>query len=76
MSENYEVFIKTYGEKLAYLPRAVFDRSKEQITYALADAILLSKTSHLLGSTWSSFSEIAMRLSSEKQIIEMSDFDF
>jgi hypothetical protein len=76
LRENYEVFANTYGKKLLYLKRSLYDRSKEQIQYALADAILLSKTSHLLGSNWSSFSEIAMRLSSNKQVVEMSGIDF
>lgn len=76
LAENYEVFIGTYKEKLLYLPRTVYDRSKEQILYGLADAILLSQTSHLLGSTWSSFSEIAMRLSTCIRKIEMSGVDF
>lgn len=76
LPENYEVFINTYGNKLFYLSRKVYDRSKEQILYGLADAILLSKTTHLLGSTWSSFSEIAMRLSSGMKKIEMSGVDF
>lgn len=76
LPENYEVFIGTYKDKLLYLPRTVYDRSKEQILYGLADAILLSQTSHLLGSTWSSFSEIAMRLSTCMKKIEMSGVDF
>jgi hypothetical protein len=76
LPENYEVFIGTYKDKLLYLPRTVYDRSKEQILYGLADAILLSQTSHLLGSTWSSFSEIAMRLSTGMRKIEMSGVDF
>jgi len=76
LPENYEVFRKTYGNKLSYLQRNVYDRSKEQILYGLADAILLSKASHLLGSTWSSFSEIAMRLSKSIEKVEMSGVDF
>jgi len=76
LPENYEVFKNTYGNKLSYLPRTLFDRSKEQIYYALADAVLLSKTSHFLGSTWSSFSEAAMRLSQSIKKIEMSGVDF
>jgi hypothetical protein len=76
LPENYEVFIGTYKDKLLYLPRTVYDRSKEQILYGLADAILLSQSTHLLGSTWSSFSEIAMRLSTCMKKIEMSGVDF
>jgi signal peptidase I len=76
LPENYEVFIETYKENLLYLPRTIYDRSKEQILYGLADAILLSKSTHLLGSTWSSFSEMAMRLSQSIKKIEMSGVDF
>jgi hypothetical protein len=76
LPENYEVFIGTYKDKLLYLPRTVYDRSKEQILYGLADAILLSQSTHLLGSTWSSFSEIAMRLSTCLKKVEMSGVDF
>jgi hypothetical protein len=54
----------------------VYDRSEEQIKYALADALLLSKAQKLLGSTWSSFSELAMRMSNTFSTIEMSGRDF
>lgn len=76
LKENYQVFEDYYGEKLKYLKRDLYDRSAEQIKYALADAILLSKCNKLLGSTWSSFSELAMRLSSSYDEIEMSGRDF
>ena len=56
--------------------RSLFDRSKEQLYYALADAILLSRAPRLLGSTWSSFSELAMRLAPQKMVVEMSGTDF
>jgi hypothetical protein len=76
LPENYEVFRRQYGERMCYLPRQVYDRSREQIIYALADAILLSRCEMLLGSTWSSFSELAMRLSTTYSHIEMSGKDF
>jgi hypothetical protein len=76
LPENYEVFVGAYKSNLLYLPRVAFDRSKQQIVYALADVILLSQTQHLLGSTWSSFSEIAMRFSTCLNKIEMSGLDF
>lgn len=74
--ETYEIFEKYYGDRVSYLKRSVYDRSKEQIKYALADAILLSGCERLLGSTWSSFSELAMRLSTNFSEIEMSGTDF
>lgn len=76
LPENYEIFKQTYGDRLRYLPRRVYDRSREQIVYALADAILLSRCELLLGSTWSSFSELATRLSTTFEKIEMSGKDF
>ena len=76
MQQTYDIFQGYYGDKLAFLSREVYDRSKEQIIYALADAILLSKCKRLLGSTWSSFSEMAMRLTDGYESIEMSGEDF
>lgn len=76
LPENYKVFEDYYGDRLSYLKRDVYDRSKEQIKYALADAILLSKSQKLLGSTWSSYSELAMRMSITFSSIEMSGTDF
>jgi glycosyltransferase involved in cell wall biosynthesis len=76
LAENYDIFRKVYGERLLYLERQSFDRSKEQIAFALADAILLSRSSHFLGSTWSSFSELALRMSSSIAVVEMSGKDF
>jgi hypothetical protein len=76
MPETYKEFERYYGNKLSYLKRDVYDRSKEQIIFGLADAILLSRSQRLLGSTWSSFSELAMRLSTRFSSIEMSGKDF
>ena len=75
-SEPYAVFREMYGEKLAYLPREVFDRSTDQLRFALADAILLSKSTHFLCSSWSSFSELALRLAVGKPTVEWSGLDF
>lgn len=76
MPETYSEFQAKYGARLAFLPRSHFDRSAEQLHYALADAILLSRSPMLLGSTWSSFSELAMRLAPRRIGIEMSGKDF
>jgi len=73
---TYAEFQDRYGDRLAWLPRSLYDRSAEQLHYALADAILLSHASRLLGSTWSSFSELAMRMAKGKIEIEMSGRDF
>jgi hypothetical protein len=76
LPENYAAFQQCYGERLHYLQRNVYDRSREQLVYALADALLLSRCSRLLGSTWSSFSELAMRISTTLSAVEMSGKDF
>ncbi len=76
LPETYKIFQECFGEKCYLLKRDVYDRSKEQIIYAFADAILLSRCNRLLGSTWSSFSELAMRLSTTFSKIEMSGKDF
>jgi glycosyltransferase involved in cell wall biosynthesis len=74
--ETYEEFNRAYQGRLAWLKRRVYDRSAEQLQYALADAILLSRAPLLLGSTWSSFSELANRLSTRAMRVEMSGKDF
>lgn len=76
LPETYEIFADHFGEKLVRLQRTVYDRSLEQLHYAMADAILLGRSPLLLGSTWSSFSELAMRLAPEPIKIEMSGQDF
>jgi len=76
MPEIYDEFIRYYQDCLSFLPRKLYDRSTEQMHYALADAILLSKASLLLGSTWSSFTELAIRLAPDAQKVEMSGKDF
>jgi len=74
--ENYDVFLGQHQNEMAYLKREKYDRSKEQLYYALADAILLSRCNKLLGSNWSSFTELAMRLSPHKLSLELSGVDF
>jgi hypothetical protein len=74
--ETYRIFREAYGGRLAFLRRPIFDRSREQLVYALADAILLGKCARFLGSTYSTFSELAERYSTGFQSIEMSGKDF
>lgn len=76
LPSTYEKFTARYGDRIAWLPRARYDRSAEQLHYALADAILLSRAPRLLGSTWSSFSELAMRFAINGTKVEMSGRDF
>ncbi|WP_108880726.1 glycosyltransferase [Anderseniella sp. Alg231-50] len=74
--ETYVEFQERYGGRVAFLPRELYDRSSEQLMYALADALLLGRAPLLLGSTWSSFSELAIRLSAQNIEVEMSGKDF
>ena len=76
LPQTYAEFTDRYGDRLAWLPRQLYDRSAEQLHYALADAILLSRAPLMLGSTWSSFSELAMRLAPGGIKVEMSGKDF
>lgn len=76
LPETYSEFKALYGDRVAMLEREVYDRSAEQLRYALADALLLGSAPLLLGSSWSSFSELAMRLSPQRMKIEMSGKDF
>lgn len=75
-AQAYAAFADRYGDRLAWLERALYDRSAEQLCYGLADAILLARAPRMLGSTWSSFSELAQRLAPEPQQVEMSGVDF
>ncbi|MCP2669704.1 galactosyltransferase-related protein [Maricaulaceae bacterium EIL42A08] len=76
LPETYEMFTARFGSRAAHLSRQVNDRSREQLQYALADAILLSRAPRLLGSSWSSFSELAMRLAGSGLKVEMTGKDF
>ena len=73
---TYDEFQKAFGKRVQFLEREVDDRSEIQLKYALADAILLSKAPKMLGSNWSSFSELAMRLANSPSAVEMSGVDF
>jgi hypothetical protein len=72
----YGEFQSRYGARVTSLPRNVSDRSAQAIVYALADAILLGRAPRLLGSTWSSFSELAARLSAAPMTVELTGRDF
>jgi hypothetical protein len=73
----YQMFLDRYGsERVRYLKRNVFDRSKEQALYALADALLLAKATKIYGSNWSSFTELAMRFANGRASLEVAGVDF
>lgn len=76
LQQTYDAFLNRYGKRVVCLQRKEYDRSARQIQHALADAILLSRTPILLGSYWSSFSQLAKRLSRIDQQVEFSGKDF
>ena len=49
--------------------REAYDRSRDQVITGLVDAIMLSKTSILYGSNWSSFTELVIRLGVPKNML-------
>jgi hypothetical protein len=77
--DNINVFVQLKKEKslegrITFLNREIWDRSSEQLIFALADVILLAKTKLLFGSNWSSFSELVRRFSSSKMQLAGVDF--
>ena len=76
LPETYAEFKAYYGDRVTMLDRQFYDRSAEQMRYALADVLLLGRAPLLLGSFWSSFTELARRLAREPLTVEMSGRDF
>lgn len=54
---------RAFGNNVVTQERSVYDRSVAEVRAALIDLLLLARTRELLGSNWSSFTEIAHRLS-------------
>ncbi len=75
-AETYDLFAQRYGARLVTLARPVFDRSAAQLQYALADLMLLAAADLFLGSTWSSFSDVAQRLAPVGRPYEQSGQNF
>lgn len=63
-----------HASSISYIDRQCDDRGPECIKFAMADLIVLSRTKPLLGSTWSSFTEAAMRLGGPKALLAGTDF--
>jgi Polysaccharide pyruvyl transferase/N-terminal domain of galactosyltransferase len=61
--DNEEVRDIAEKYKLQYIDRREFDRSLNQIKSGVIDCFLLSKCTEILGSPWSSFTELGQRLS-------------
>lgn len=74
-AEAYETFVSKYSDNAVWLPRTDYSRSEDQLVYGLADMLLLARAPILLGSSWSSFTEVAHYFS-VNQMLEISGVDF
>jgi hypothetical protein len=73
-SNVYDELIKSFGNNIDFMKRDVFDRSSKQIRYAVVDLFVLSKTRLLLGSNWSTFTELVQKLGKKKTYLAGLDF--
>jgi len=76
LPETYAKFAERYGPRVSFIRRDVYDRSAQQLQYALADLIGLTQADLMLSSTWSSFSDMAQRLARYGRPAERSGHDF
>jgi len=60
--------------RILFVPRTCDDRDSECVQYAMIDVYALSKTKRLLGSNWSSYTELAERLGGLKAELAGQDF--
>lgn len=56
-------------DQIVFIDRQSDDRRGKNEQFAMADLLVLSRTKILLGSTWSSFTEAAMRLGGPKALL-------
>jgi Glycosyl transferase family 2. len=70
----YDEMFKQFGNCIIRIPRTIYDRSLKQLKYAVIDMILLSRTKYLLGSNWSTFTELAQKLGNKKLYLAGVDF--
>lgn len=61
--------------RILYIRRDCDDRGDKCVRYGMADLVVLARTKVLLGSTWSSFTEAAMRLGGPKARLAGTDFE-
>jgi hypothetical protein len=75
-----DAFAARYGSRVAMRahdgPDPGRDRSPGALRAALADMLALSESRHLLASPWSSFGEVALRLSTRLDAHERAGLDF
>jgi len=73
--EAYQFMQEKFGHKIQYIERKSYEnRSRQQLTDALIEVLLLSQCQLLLGSGYSAFTELVSRLSGKKVFIAGRDF--
>jgi hypothetical protein len=72
--EAYYHIISEIKSNIISTPKERYDRSSGQIISAVIDVMLLAKTKYILGSGWSSFTELATRLGGNDCKIAGRDF--
>ncbi len=76
-NDAIEALRREFSEnKIISIPRTVFDRSVQQVQWALVEIYGLSFCPLLLGSEWSTFTEMAHRLAPCSQVMKLSGKDF
>ncbi|WP_298637103.1 glycosyltransferase [uncultured Umboniibacter sp.] len=77
LASTYEKMGAKLGKRMRALTRETDAyRDADDLKYALADAIMLSRSKILLGSGWSSFTELALRLSTSIEVKLTAGEDF
>jgi hypothetical protein len=74
--EAYDNLMASGKFKIIYFKKDVYDRSLAQLRSAVIDLMLLAKTKYILGSNWSSFTEVAKRLRSGTDKTRIAGVDF
>lgn len=70
----FSVIETQFMHRTFYTERACDDRSADCVKYALIDMYAVAKTRKILGSNWSSFTEIVQRLSGKTALLAGQDF--
>lgn len=70
----YNLMVQEFGHRVMFIKRNLWDRSAEQTQFALMDVLLLSKCKEVLGSNWSSFTELVTRMGDTKVYLAGKDF--
>lgn len=76
MVETYALVEEALGGEVHKIRRSLDDRSGDQLVTALADIYALGRTGRMLASSWSSFSEAALRMAPLRPKCEYSGKDF